>query len=63
MPFINIKLTKEDGGASVEQKEKLIKGMTDLVSKVMGRGEKTTLVVMKKLLFITEANQRLKSWL
>jgi len=49
MPFINVKLTKEDGGASVSQKEELIKGMTDLVSKVMGRGEKTTVVVIEEV--------------
>ena len=34
MPYINVKITKERGGLSREQKEKLVKDLTDaLVSR------------------------------
>jgi len=49
MPYINIKMTHEDGGASTEQKEALIKGMTEVFDKIIGRGAKTAVVVIDEV--------------
>ncbi|MCG8337759.1 MAG: 4-oxalocrotonate tautomerase family protein [Proteobacteria bacterium] len=49
MPIINLKMTKEDGGATKEQKTALIKGLTDVFVDVMGRGEKTTVVTIEEI--------------
>lgn len=49
MPIINVKMTKEDGGASVEQKEKLAKKLTDAFVEVFGRGEKTCVVTIDEV--------------
>jgi 4-oxalocrotonate tautomerase len=42
-------MTKEDGGATREQKEALIEGFTKTFVDVMGRGEKTTVVVIEEV--------------
>lgn len=47
MPFVNIKITKE--GATQEQKEKLIKGVTDLLVDVLGKNPKTTFVIIDEV--------------
>jgi 4-oxalocrotonate tautomerase len=47
MPFVNIKITKE--GVTAEQKEKLIKGVTDLLANVLGKNPKTTFVVIDEV--------------
>ncbi len=47
MPFVNIKITKE--GASKEQKEKLIAGVTDLLVDVLGKNRSTTVVVIEEV--------------
>lgn len=47
MPYVNIKITKE--GATAEQKEKLIKGVTDLLASVLGKNPKTTFVVIDEV--------------
>ena len=44
MPYVNIKITKE--GATKEQKEKLIKGATDLLVEVLGKKNPATTVVV-----------------
>ncbi|PIF03348.1 MAG: tautomerase [Arcobacter sp.] len=50
MPIINIKMTKEDGGASKEQKEALAKGVTEVFAKVFnGRGAKSAVVVIDEV--------------
>ncbi len=49
MPYINIKMTKEDGGATVEQKKALIKGVTKVFSDVFKRGEKTAIVIIEEI--------------
>ena len=38
MPYINVKITKERGGLSREQKVKLVKDLTDALVAVLGRG-------------------------
>ncbi len=47
MPFVNIKITKES--ASAEQKAELIKGVTDLLVKVLNKNPQTTVVVIEEV--------------
>jgi len=47
MPFVNIKITRE--GATREQKEKLISGVTDLLVDVLGKNRATTVVVIEEV--------------
>ncbi len=47
MPFVNIKITRE--GATPEQKAELIKGVTDLLVKVLNKNPRTTLVVIEEV--------------
>jgi 4-oxalocrotonate tautomerase len=47
MPFVNIKITKE--GATSEQKAELIKGVTDLLVKVLNKNPRTTVVLIEEV--------------
>lgn len=47
MPYVNIRVTKE--GVSDEQKERLIKGVTDLLSDVLDTSPATTFVVIDEV--------------
>ena len=47
MPYVNIKITKE--GATSEQKGELIKGVTDLLAKVLGKNPATTVVTIDEV--------------
>ena len=47
MPYVNIKITKE--GATKEQKEKLIAGVTQLLADVLDKNPKTTFVVIDEV--------------
>jgi len=47
MPFVNIKITEE--GATPEQKTELIKGVTDLLAKVLHKNPATTVVVIEEV--------------
>lgn len=47
MPYVNIKITKE--GATKEQKEKLIVGVTQLLVDVLDKNPKTTFVVIDEV--------------
>ena len=47
MPYVNIKITKE--GASKEQKEKLIAGVTQLLVDVLGKNPATTIVTIDEV--------------
>jgi 4-oxalocrotonate tautomerase len=47
MPFVNIRITKE--GATIEQKEQLIQGVTDLLANVLGKNPKTTFVIIDEV--------------
>ncbi len=47
MPYVNIKVTRE--GVTQEQKTKLIKGVTDLISDVLGKNPQTTIVVIEEI--------------
>jgi 4-oxalocrotonate tautomerase len=47
MPYINIKITRE--GATSEQKAELIKGVTDLLVRVLNKAPTTTVVVIDEV--------------
>ena len=47
MPYVNIRITKE--GASTEQKAELIKGVTDLLAKILGKNPATTVVTIDEV--------------
>ncbi|MCV6638547.1 2-hydroxymuconate tautomerase family protein [Candidatus Albibeggiatoa sp. nov. NOAA] len=49
MPIINVTMTKEDGGATQEQKEALIRELTHTFAKIIGRGEKTCVVTIDEV--------------
>jgi 4-oxalocrotonate tautomerase len=47
MPYVNIKITRE--GATPEQKAQLIKGVTDLLVRVLDKNPATTFVVIDEV--------------
>ncbi|MBR9980365.1 MAG: 4-oxalocrotonate tautomerase family protein [Desulfatitalea sp.] len=47
MPLINIKITPD--GATEEKKAELIKGVTDLLAKVLGKNPQTTVVIIEEV--------------
>lgn len=47
MPYVNIKITDE--GATAEQKQELIEGVTSLLQKVLGKNPQTTVVVIDEV--------------
>lgn len=47
MPYVNIKVTRE--GVSAEQKAELIKGVTDLLVRVLAKNPATTMVVIDEV--------------
>lgn len=49
MPFINVKMTHEDGGATKEQKEQLAKEITNSFVKIFKRGESSTVVIIEEV--------------
>jgi 4-oxalocrotonate tautomerase len=49
MPYVNIKLTREQQAITTEQKAALIKGVTELLVNVVGRGPATTVVVIDEV--------------
>lgn len=47
MPYVNIKITRE--GATPAQKAELIKGVTDLLVRVLDKNPATTVVVIDEV--------------
>lgn len=47
MPYVNVKITKE--GASAAQKAQVIKEMTDVLVRVLGKNPATTFVVIEEV--------------
>ncbi len=47
MPYVNIKITRE--GVTPEQKAELIKGVTDLLVRVLNKSPATTFVVIDEV--------------
>jgi 4-oxalocrotonate tautomerase len=48
MPYVNIKITRE-GGTTPSQKATLIRGVTDLLTEVLGKSPATTFVVIDEV--------------
>lgn len=49
MPFVNIRITKEKGEPTKEQKAQLIRGVTNLLSKVLGKNKSSTVVIIDEI--------------
>lgn len=49
MPVISVSMTKENGGLNKAQKQKLISGLTSAFVDVVGRGDKTCVVVINEV--------------
>ncbi len=47
MPYVNIKVTQDS--VTAEQKAELIKGVTDLLVKILGKNPATTCVVIDEV--------------
>ena len=47
MPYVNIKITRE--GATAAQKAELIKGVTDLLQRVLNKSPATTFVAIDEV--------------
>ncbi len=46
MPFVNVRITKEQGCPTTEQKKELIAGITELLSKVLNKNKASTVVII-----------------
>ena len=49
MPYVNIRVTRENGTPTAEQKAELIKGATELLVRVLGKTPTTTVVVIDEV--------------
>lgn len=49
MPYVNIKITRENGEPTKEQKEQLIDGATRLITEVLGKNRATTFVIIEEV--------------
>ncbi|MGN5500108.1 2-hydroxymuconate tautomerase family protein [Campylobacter coli] len=49
MPFVNIRITKENGEPTSEQKQELIAGVTDLLAKVLNKNKASTVVIIDEI--------------
>lgn len=49
MPYINIRVTRENGVPTQEQKEQLMAGVTELFERVLGRSGKNAVVIIDEV--------------
>ena len=49
MPYVNIRITREQEPVTAEQKQQLIAGVTELLKDVINRGPATTVVVIDEV--------------
>lgn len=49
MPYVNIKVTGGSEAPSTEQKAELIRGITELLSRVLNKNPETTVVVIDEI--------------
>ena len=49
MPYVNIRVTRENGTPTAEQKAELIKGATELLVRVLGQNPAPTVVVIDEV--------------
>jgi 4-oxalocrotonate tautomerase len=47
MPYVNVKVTKD--GVTKEQKEEIIRGVTNLLRDILGKNPQTTVVVIDEV--------------
>ncbi|MBB5175121.1 tautomerase family protein [Texcoconibacillus texcoconensis] len=49
MPYVNIKVTQENGGLTKEQKSELIEGATKLLQDKLNKNPETTIVIVEEV--------------
>ncbi len=49
MPFVNIRITKENGKPTPAQKQELIAGVTDLIAKVLHKNKASMVVIIDEI--------------
>ncbi|TFD94542.1 4-oxalocrotonate tautomerase family protein [Jeotgalibacillus sp. R-1-5s-1] len=49
MPYVNIKVTRENGGLTKEEKAALVKGATELLQNTLGKNPASTVVVIDEI--------------
>ncbi len=49
MPYVNIKVTGGNEAPTTEQKAELIRGVTELLSRVLGKNPATTVVIIDEV--------------
>lgn len=49
MPYVNIKVTKENGGLSKKEKEQLVTGATRLLQETLNKNPATTVVIIEEV--------------
>lgn len=49
MPFVNMRITKENGQPTTEQKKELIEGVTDLLVKVLNKDRASIIVIIDEI--------------
>lgn len=49
MPYVNIKVTGGSEAPSTEQKAELIRGVTELLSRVLNKNPETTVVIIDEI--------------
>ncbi|PAF49839.1 tautomerase [Helicobacter sp. 12S02232-10] len=49
MPFVNIRITKENGEPTAKQKEELISGVTDLLHSVLKKNKASMVVIIDEI--------------
>lgn len=49
MPFVNMRITKENGQPTNEQKKELIEGVTDLLVKVLNKDRASVIVIIDEI--------------
>ncbi|HEH5497302.1 TPA: 4-oxalocrotonate tautomerase family protein [Campylobacter coli] len=49
MPFVNIRITKENDEPTLKQKQELIEGVTDLLAKVLNKNKASTVVIIDEI--------------
>ncbi|EGC8808443.1 2-hydroxymuconate tautomerase family protein, partial [Campylobacter coli] len=47
--FVNIRITKENGEPTSEQKQELIAGATDLLARVLNKNKASTVVIIDEI--------------
>jgi 4-oxalocrotonate tautomerase len=47
MPYVNVKVTKD--GVTKEQKEEIVRGVTNLLRDILGKNPQTTVVVIDEV--------------